>query len=141
MPQQLKDNVYLDRMVSTLSTAFAALATLLAAIGLYGVLAYSVVQRTKEIGVRIALGANPGAIVTMVLRHVAVMTAVGIAAGIAAASAVGRAAQSLLFGVQGRDPLVMAGAAVALALVAIAAGAVPALRAAKIDPVNALRYE
>jgi predicted permease len=141
MPQQIRDNVYLDRMISMLSAAFAALATLLAAIGLYGVLAYSVVQRTKEIGVRMALGANSSNIVTMVLRHVAVMTVVGAAIGAVGAYGIGRGAQSLLFGLNGRDPLVMAASAVLLALVALAAGSLPAWRASKVDPVQALRYE
>ena len=141
MPQQIRDDVYLDRMISMLSTGFAALATLLAAIGLYGVLAYSVVQRTKEIGVRMALGANSSSIVTMVLRHVAVMTVVGAAIGAAGAYGIGRGAQSLLFGINGRDPLVMAASAVLLALVAMAAGSLPAWRASKVDPVQALRYE
>jgi predicted permease len=141
MPQQIRDDVYLDRMISMLSTAFAVLATLLAAIGLYGVLAYSVVQRTKEIGVRMALGANSSSIVAMVLRHVAVMTVVGAAIGAAGAYGIGRGAQSLLFGINGRDPLVMAASAVLLALVAMAAGSLPAWRASKVDPVQALRYE
>jgi ABC-type antimicrobial peptide transport system permease subunit len=141
MPQQIRDNVYLDRVITTLSAGFAALATLLAAIGLYGVLAYSVVQRTKEIGVRMALGANSSSIVTMVLKHVAAMTIVGAAIGAVAAYGIGRGAQSLLFGIDGRDPLVMLAAAVLLALVALAAGSLPALRASRIDPVQALRYE
>jgi predicted permease len=141
MPQQIRDNVYLDRMISMLSAAFAALATLLAAIGLYGVLAYSVVQRTKEIGVRMALGANSSSIVGMVLRHVAVMTIVGAVIGAAGAYLIGRGAQSLLFGIDGRDPLVMVAAAVLLALVAMVAGSLPAWRASKVDPVQALRYE
>ncbi len=141
MPQQVRDNVYLDRMISMLSAAFAVLATLLAAIGLYGVLAYSVVQRTKEIGVRMALGANSSAILGMVLRHVVVMTVVGAVIGAAAAYVIGRGAQSLLFGVNGRDPLVMVSAAMLLALVALAAGAVPAVKASRLDPVRALKYE
>ena len=141
MPQQIRDSVYLDRLISTLSAAFAALATLLAAIGLYGVLAYSVVQRTKEIGVRMALGADQSSVVGMVLRHVAAMTVIGAALGTVGAYAIGRGAQSLLFGMSGRDPLVTAAAAVVLALVALAAGSIPALRASRIDPVQALRYE
>jgi predicted permease len=141
MPQQIRDNVYLDRMISMLSAAFAALATLLAAIGLYGVLAYSVVQRTKEIGVRMALGADSSSIVAMVLRHVAVMTIVGAAIGAAGAYGIGRGAQSLLFGINGRDPLVMAASAALLALVALVAGSLPAWRASRVDPVHALRYE
>src|SRR6185437_11114651 len=97
LPQQVKDNVYLDRVISTLSAAFAALATLLAAIGLYGVLAYAVVQRTKEIGVRMALGADAGTILRMVLGQVAMMTLVGAAIGAMAAYGIGRGAASLLF--------------------------------------------
>jgi len=141
MPQQIRETVYLDRMITTLSAAFAALATLLAAIGLYGVLAYSVVQRTKEIGVRMALGADSLSIVGMVLRHVALMTVVGAAIGAAGAYAIGKGAQSLLFGITARDPLVMVSAAAVLALVALVAGSIPARRASRIDPVQALRYE
>jgi ABC-type antimicrobial peptide transport system permease subunit len=141
MSQQIKDNVYLDRMITTLTAAFAGLATLLAAIGLYGVLAYSVVQRTKEIGVRIALGADPRTIVGMVLRHVGAMTLAGAVIGMIGALGIGRAAQSLLFGVQGRDPLVMIVAMVAMAVVALAAGSIPAWRAAEVNPVKALKWE
>jgi predicted permease len=141
MSQQIRDNVYLDRMITTLTAGFAVLATLLAAIGLYGVLAYSVAQRTKEIGVRIALGADQGRIVTMVLGYVGVMTIVGAVIGAVGAFAIGRAAQSLLFGVAGRDPVVLLAATVSMAFVALAAGAIPAWRAARIDPVNALKYD
>ncbi len=141
LPQQIRDNVYLDRMISTLSAAFAALATLLAAIGLYGVLAYSVLQRTKEIGVRMALGASSATILAMVLRQVAVMTMVGAAIGAAAAYAIGRGAASLLYDMQGHDLLVMGASAVLIALVAFAAGYIPALRASRVDPMQSLRYE
>jgi predicted permease len=141
MPQQIRDNVYLDRMITMLTAAFAGLATLLAAIGLYGVLAYSVVQRTKEIGVRIALGADPRTIVGMVLRHVGVMTLAGAVIGVIGALGIGRAAQSMLFGVQGRDPLVMLVAMFAMGAVALVAGAIPAWRAARVDPVKALKWE
>jgi putative ABC transport system permease protein len=139
MPRQIEENVYLDRMITTLSAAFAALATLLAAIGLYGMLTYSVVQRTKEIGVRMALGADSLKIVTMVLWHVATITIIGVTIGAVAAYGIGRGAQSLLFGIDGHDPLVMAMAAVVLALVALAAGAIPAIRAARVDPMQSLR--
>jgi len=141
LPQQARDNVYLDRMISTLTVAFALLATVLAAIGLYGVLAYSVAQRTREIGVRMALGADAADVRGLVLRQVGVMTLVGATLGIAAALGFGRAAQSLLFGLQGYDPVVIAAAAAALAMVAFAAGLVPALRASRVDPMQALRYE
>jgi predicted permease len=141
LPQQVRENVYLDRMISTLSAAFAALATLLAAVGLYGVLAYTVAQRTREIGVRMALGADSTRVRTMVLRQVLRMTIVGGAVGIVGALALEKTARSLLFGLDGHDPLVVIGAAVVLAIVALAAGYVPARRASKIHPMQALRYE
>ena len=141
LPQQVKENVFLDRMISILSTSFALVATLLAAVGLYGVLAYSVAQRTREIGVRMALGASAGAVQKMVLRQVALMTVVGGIIGLSAAVSLGRGARSLLYQLQTHDPLVMAAAAIVLALVALGAGYIPALRASRVDPMNALRYE
>lgn len=141
LPQQIRENVFLDRMISTLSAAFAALATLLAAIGLYGVLSYTVSQRTREIGVRMALGADSGRVRRMVLRQVGVMMAIGGAIGILAALALGRAAGSLLFGLSGNDPLVVAASAALLAVIAVAAGYLPARRASRVDPMQALRYE
>ncbi|MGH7617430.1 MAG: FtsX-like permease family protein [Gemmatimonadaceae bacterium] len=141
LPQQIRDDVYLDRMISTLSAAFAALATLLAAIGLYGVLAYSVVQRTKEIGVRMALGASSSNILRMILVQVALMTAVGAAIGAAGAYAIGSGAASLLYDMQGHDLFVVGASALVLSLVALAAGYVPALRASRVDPMQSIRYE
>ncbi|HEY5061556.1 MAG TPA: ABC transporter permease [Gemmatimonadaceae bacterium] len=141
LPQQVRENVFLDRMIGMMSAAFAMLATLLAAVGLYGVLAYSVAQRTREIGVRMALGASSGTVRTMVLGQVGAMTLVGGAIGIAGALALGRAAQSLLFELQGHDPLVIIAAAATLTLVAFGAGFIPARRASRIDPMAALRYE
>jgi predicted permease len=141
MPQQVRENVFLDRFISVLSAAFACLATLLAAVGLYGVLAYTVSQRTREIGLRMALGAAPGRVRSMVLRQVGFMTIVGGGVGLAAAVALARLAQSLLFQMQGSDPFVLVGAAVALTLVALGAGFIPAHRASRVDPMRALRYE
>jgi predicted permease len=141
LPQQVRENVFVDRLITVLSTAFAVLATLLAAIGLYGVLAYTVAQRTREIGVRMALGAAPQNVRAMVLKQVGMMTVVGGVVGLAAAVALGRAARSLLFELQGHDPMVLAGAMVALALVALGAGLIPAHRASQVDPIRALRYE
>ncbi len=141
LPQQIRENTFLDRMISTLSASFALLATLLAAVGLYGVLAYTVAQRTREIGVRMALGANSGRVRLMVLKQVGLMTLIGGAIGIAGAVAFGRAAQELLFELEGHDPTVVVLAAIALATVAFIAGYIPALRASKVNPMQALRYE
>ena len=141
VPQQIRDNVFLDRFISVLAAAFACLATLLAAVGLYGVLAYTVSQRTREIGLRMALGAAPGRVRAMVLRQVGVMVIVGGAIGLAAAVGVGQLAQSLLFELKGWDPAVLAASAVTLALVALGAGFIPAHRASRVEPMTALRYE
>jgi predicted permease len=141
MEQQMRDNVFLDRMISTLSAAFAGLATLLAAVGLYGVLAYTVAQRTREIGLRMALGAAPGRVRRMVLRQVGIMTIVGGAIGLAGAVGLGKAARTLLYEVEGYDPVVLAGAAVLLTVIALGAGFIPAHRASQVDPMRALRYE
>jgi len=139
--EQVRNNTYLDRMMTTLSAAFALLATLLAAIGLYGVLAYTVAQRTREIGLRMALGAAPGRVRGMVLRQVAIMTVMGALVGVAGALGVGKAAQSMLFQMTGADPAVLALSAVALVLVALCAGFIPAHRASRVDPMRALKYE
>jgi predicted permease len=141
MAQQVRENVFLDRMISTLSAGFAVLATVLAAIGLYGVLAYTVTQRTREFGLRMALGADGATVRGMVLGHVARMTAVGGVVGLLAAVGIGRLAQSLLYELQGYDPTVLVVSAVLLALVAAAAGLLPALRASRIEPMVALRQD
>jgi predicted permease len=141
MPQQVRDNVFLDRFISILSAAFAILATLLAAVGLYGVLAYTVAQRTREIGLRMALGAAPGRVRVMLLKQVGMMTLVGGTIGLAAAWYLGRLAESQLYQLQGRDPLTLAASAVILSVVALAAGFIPAHRASQVDPMWALRYE
>jgi predicted permease len=141
LPEQIKENVYLDRMITTFSAGFAVLATLLAAIGLYGVLAYTIAQRTREIGLRMALGADGQRVRRMVLRQVGWMTLCGGVVGIGAAIAIGRSAQSLLFGLQGIDVQSFAGAAVLLTAVALGAGLVPAVRASRVDPMEALRTE
>lgn len=141
MPQQIRENIFLDRMISILSAAFAVLATLLAGVGLYGVLAYTVAQRTREIGVRMALGADGSRVSGMILRQVGWMTLIGGSIGIVAAYVLGRAAQSLLFGLEGHDPIVFAVSVVLLAAIALAAGYLPARRAAGIDPMHALRFD
>ena len=125
--------------LTLLGAAFAALATLLAAVGLYGVLAYSVSQRTREIGVRMALGADGSRVQRMVLRQVRVLVVIGTVIGALGAFAVGRAAQSLLFGLQGHDWQVFVSAVLLLAVVAFGAGWLPARRASRTQPMLALR--
>ena len=141
MAQQVRENVFLDRMISTLSAGFAALATVLAAIGLYGVLAYTVTQRTREFGLRMALGADGASVRGMVLGHVARMTVVGGVVGLVAAVGIGQLARALLFELEGYDPAVLAGSAILLAIVAAVAGLLPALRASRIEPMVALRQD
>jgi len=141
LEQQVRENVVIDRIISTLAAAFAALATALAAIGLYGVLAYAVAQRSREIGLRMALGAGRGDVRRMVLRQMARMLALGSVVGLLAATGVGRAAESLLFGVDGFDPVVLGAVTVLLSAIAFAAAVVPALKASRVDPMEALRYD
>jgi predicted permease len=141
LPQQVRENVFLDRFVTFLSASFAALATLLAAIGLYGVLAYTVAQRTREIGLRMALGAPPEEVRGMIMRQVAKMTIIGGTIGVVLALAIGRFAESILYQLKGWDPTVLSLSAVALTIVALGAGFIPALRASQVDPMRALRYE
>jgi ABC-type antimicrobial peptide transport system permease subunit len=141
LQQQVQENVFLDRLIGTLSAAFALLATILAAVGLYGVLAYTVAQRTREIGLRMALGAGKDAVRGMVLKQVGRMVVIGGLIGIVAALGVGRAAQSLLFGLEGYDAPVVGIVAVLLGLVGFGAGYIPAVRASRVDPMEALRYE
>ncbi len=141
LEDQVRESVFVDRLLMVLSVSFAALATLLAAVGLYGVLAYTVALRTREIGLRMALGAAPDRVRRMVMRQMGVMTAVGTAVGLGLAALAGRGAQSLLFELKGYDPTVFVASAVLLALIAVGAGFVPALRASRVDPMTALRYE
>jgi predicted permease len=141
MPDEIRINTFADRMITTLAGAFALLATLLASIGLYGVLAYSVAQRTREIGVRMALGADAGEVRLLVIRQVGVMVLIGGVIGLAGAFALAKAAQSMLYQMSGADPVVMTVSVALLALVALSAGYVPALRASRVDPMAALRYE
>jgi ABC-type antimicrobial peptide transport system permease subunit len=141
LDRQIEENTFLDRMMSTMSALFAVLATVLAAVGLYGVLAYTVAQRTREIGLRMALGAAPGRVRRMVLRQVGYMTVAGGAVGLLGAYQLGKGAASLLYEMKGSDPAILGAAAVLLTAVALAAGFFPARRASRIDPMRALRYE
>jgi len=141
MEAQVRERAETDLLLARVSMGFAALATLLAAIGLYGVLAYSVAQRTPEIGVRLALGADAQRIRGMVLRHVGTMTLIGVAVGLAGAFVLGRLAAALLFKVEGTDPPVMAAAVAVVLLVSLVAAMLPAYRASRIEPSRALRWE
>jgi ABC-type antimicrobial peptide transport system permease subunit len=138
---QLDETLLTERLIAKLSAAFGALATLLAALGLYGVMAFVVVRRTKEIGVRMALGASQGSVVWMVMREVLLLLGIGLAAGIPAAYGLARYVSSQLFGIQAADPAVGLVTVSVLAVVAAGAGLVPALRASSVDPMLALRYE
>ena len=129
------------RIGTALSSAFAVLALALASIGLYGVLSYFVVQQTRQIGVRLALGAHPRDVLSLVLRKGLVLTLTGVAIGLAASLALTRLMQNLLFGVGAFDPLTFAAGTLVLIVVALAACAMPARRAAKVEPLVALRYE
>jgi len=141
MRQQILDSVFLDRMVAALACAFAGLATVLAAIGLYGVLAWAVTQRRREIGIRMALGADAGVVMRMVLAEVCWLGGIGAAIAAPLWILMGETLKSLLYGVNAYDPLTLAGAVAVLTLVAGAAGWIPAFRAAHIDPISAIRYE
>lgn len=141
MPNVLRDQMFMDRLIGMLSSGFAALATLLAATGLYGVLSYSVSQRTRELGLRQALGATPTRVRHLVLRQVGWMALAGGVIGLVIAVMLGRAAEAVLFGLSGYDPVVLSVAVIVLGAVVVAAGYLPARRASRIPPMEALRYE
>jgi ABC-type antimicrobial peptide transport system permease subunit len=138
---QLDETLSTERLIATLSAAFGALATLLAAIGLYGVMAFVVQRRTRELGVRMALGARQGAIMWLVMREVLLLLSIGLAIGVPSAYLLSRFVSSQLFGVQPTDGWTAVAAVVVLATVALGAGFMPARRASTIDPIQALRYE
>ena len=138
---QVRKNVRSDWLFVTLAGSLAAIATLLAALGLYGVLSYTVAQRTREIGVRLALGAAPARMRAMVLRQVVGMVSLGVPLGLFAALLIGRVAAALLYGLAPTDPAAFVGACVLLTAVALGASYIPARRAARVDPVVALRSE
>ena len=135
------DTLQTDRFIEQLSAAFGLLTVLLASIGLYGVMAYNVARRTRDIGIRMALGAAPGNVRWQVLRETLLLVLIGIAVGVPAALGVARLVRSMLFGLGLVDPIVIVSSAALLALVAALAGFLPARRASRVDPMIALRYE
>jgi putative ABC transport system permease protein len=141
LERQIDRSLLNERFVATLSTAFGVLATLLAVIGLYGVMAYTVARRTREIGVRMALGAVQGDVIWLVMREVLVLVGSGIAIGLVSAWGANRLVSSQLYGVTATDPLTIVGAAALLGAVALLAGYIPARRATRVNPTLALRYE
>jgi predicted permease len=141
MQAQISESLFVERMVAALSAAFGLLATVLAAIGLYGVMSYAVAQRTREIGLRVALGADSRSVLMLVLREVAILAAIGIAIGLPGGYGLGKLIESQLFNLKARDPLTFLVATLALVATALVAGLVPAVRAARVDPMTALRYE
>jgi ABC-type antimicrobial peptide transport system permease subunit len=136
-----RNSLWGDRLMATLATSFAVLATLLTAIGLYGVLSYNVTRRQREIGLKLALGAEPKRLLTAVLKQVATTACFGIALGLVAAVALARLARGMLYELSAYDPLVLTAAVLVVALTVLAAGYVPAKRASKVEPMQALRYE
>jgi ABC-type antimicrobial peptide transport system permease subunit len=141
MEDQLDRSLSVERLVALLSSAFGFLATLLAFLGLYGVTAFGVTRRSAEIGLRMALGARGGSVVGMVLKEVAILAAAGVGIALPLAWWLSELVESQLYGVAPRDPFTLALATLGLLSVALAAGAVPALRASRVSPVSVLRYE
>src|SRR5262249_1034531 len=137
MSGQISESLFVQRMMAALSAAFGLLATLLAAVGLYGVMSYAVSLRTREIGIRVALGAPRQAVLMMVLREVVLLAALGVAIGLPSGYGLGRVVQSELFGLHAHDPLTYAVATASLLLSVLLAGSVPALRATRVDPMVA----
>jgi putative ABC transport system permease protein len=141
MPELLQASVEQPRFRTFLLGAFAAMALVLAAVGIFGVISYSVSCRTREIGIRVALGSSRASIVRMILRETLTLTLVGLALGVPCALIASRLAKHLLFGVSASDPATFSAVAAGLATVAVLAAYVPARRAMRVDPMVALRHE
>jgi predicted permease len=139
--EQIAANLRQERIFATLTSGFGVLALVLACVGVYGVMAYSVAQRTNEIGIRLALGAQRGRVRGMILRESAWIAVAGIAAGLGAALAMARAVKSMLYGIAPNDPVTLSSCVLLLFAVALAASWIPASRAAGVEPMVALRHE
>ncbi|HXT69162.1 MAG TPA: ABC transporter permease [Vicinamibacterales bacterium] len=138
---QLDETLLTDRLIAMLSAGFGGVATLLASIGLYGVMAFVVARRRKELGIRLALGAEPGSVVLLVMREVLLLVAIGLGVGVPSAILLVRYVSAQLYGIQGADPAIAVGTVVLLTVVSVAAGLIPARRASRIDPILALRTD
>jgi ABC-type antimicrobial peptide transport system permease subunit len=141
LASEVDSSIAQERLVARLSSFFGILALLLASIGLYGVLAYAAARRTGEIGIRMALGAQPGDVVWLVMREVLLLIGIGVSLGLAVATAATRLVASLLFGLTPTDPLTIGIATLLMVTVALLAGYLPARKASRIDPMLALRHE
>ncbi len=138
---QLDETLLTDRLIALLSGGFGLLATILASVGLYGVMAFVVARRKKELGIRLALGAQPGGVIWLVMREVLLLLVIGLAVGIPAALGLGRYVSSQLYLIEPGDPWIAVSTVVLLTVVSALAGLIPAHRASRIDPILALRYE
>jgi len=139
--EQINATIQVQRALAALTTGFGVLALTLACVGVYGVMAYNVAQRTNEIGIRLALGAQPAQLRAMILRESTGVTLAGIVVGVTAALMLTRAVKSMLYGIQPNDPLTFASGILLLIGVALAASWIPARRAAGVQPMEALRHE
>jgi predicted permease len=141
LQSQLDETLLTDRLIALLSGGFGLLATVLASVGLYGTMAFVVARRRKELGIRLALGAQRGVVIWLVMKEVLLLLAIGLAIGVPAAAAAGRFIAAQLYGIQPHDPVIAIWTIVLLTVVSAAAGLIPAHRAGRIDPILALRYE
>jgi ABC-type antimicrobial peptide transport system permease subunit len=139
--QQIDANMQMERTFAALTSGFGVLALALACVGIYGIMAYSVANRKNEIGIRMALGAQPGQVRGMILRESTWLALAGILVGVCAALLLTRLVQSMLYGIQPNDPATIAGGVVLLLIVALGASWIPARRAARVQPMEALRHE
>lgn len=141
LEQQIDNNILQERMITTLSSFFGLLALLLACVGLYGVMSYSVTRRTREIGIRLALGSRRSSVLRLILRDASLLVIAGTAIGIPAALAVTRLARSFLYGIGPQDPATIIVSTLVLIVAASIAGLIPAIRATRVDPMVSLRSE
>ncbi len=141
LEKQMENSLVTERLVTSLSTGFGLLATVLAAIGLYGVMAYTVTRRTREIGIRMAIGAAKPHVLWLIMREVLILLGIGMVIALPLSWALTQSVRSQLYGIQPTDPLTVAAATLAIAAVAMLAGYLPARRASKVHPMLALRYE